>query len=273
MIMINKTKTRSAYFLNSNWAQLIIKCPTHKAGDFLSEFSIFLENLKEKKKIRSWFLLNKNNKILFKIEFSRKNKNNSLLFDKIIIKNPKVNFLLATFEPEIYQFGGKLGWALAKEYLNSVSLIISKLKIDYSQKKIVALTIMFDLFLRACGDSWEAWDALQRLMIVRGIKKLDFPILPSVLNSELFKYSSRLINNPQKEYFDKTKKNLLLADFALVNQDLSRKLKVNELFLNFSIRKILPYYIVFVFNMLLIEEIDQIEIIRSLALNLNPAKY
>lgn len=270
--MMNKTILQKNYFINSSWSQLVIKCRSNQIDAVVLLFSGFLEDLKKEKKIKNWFFLNKNKKILFKIELAKTNRNYLLLANNLVKNIPEASVSLAAFDPEIYQFGGDIGWRLAKKYFNKIALSISNLKLGYNNKKELAMIVVFDLFLRVCGDSWEAWDVFQRLMIIRNVKKIDLTSAPTILKTSLSKKSLDLMNDPKKLYFSNNNK-LFMANFVLANKSLSSELKINELNLLFPLRKVLPYYAIFIFNMFYLAEKDQKDIIKLLSIRLNPGKY
>lgn len=272
MLMINKTTLQKNYFINSDWLQLVVKCRSNQIDATVLLFSSFLEDLKKEKKIKNWFFLNKNKKILFKIESTKTNRNYLLLANSLVKNISETSVSLVAFDPETYQFGGNVGWRLAKKYFNKIALNISNLKLDYNNKKELAMIVVFDLFLRVCGDSWEAWDAFQRLMIIRNIKKIDLTSVPTILKTSLSKKSFYLIKNPKKLYFSNNNKQFI-ANFVLANASLSSGLKTNELNLLFPLRKVLPYYAIFIFNMFYLAEKDQKNIIKLLSIRLNPGKY
>jgi hypothetical protein len=270
--MINKTILQKNYFINSGWLQLVVKCRSNQIDATTLLFSGFLEDLKKEKKIKNWFFLNKNKKILFKIEFAKTNINYLLLANNLVKNIPEASVSLAVFDPEIYQFGGDIGWHLAKKYFNKIAVIISNLKLDYDNKKELAMIVVFDLFLRVCGDSWEAWDAFQRLMLIRNVKKIDLTSVTTILKTSLSKKSLDLMKDPKKLYFNDNNKPFM-ANFILANTSLASEFKINELNLLFPLRKILPYYAVFIFNMFHLAEKDQKDIIKLLSIRLNPVKY
>ena len=130
---------------------------------------------------------------------------------------------------------------------------------------------MFDLILRAVSDNWETWDILQRLKIIRGMSNTK-----SVKNRKKSKYYRDimlLIDSPTKYYFNKIQNKELIRNIIRLNSHVVKVLNTKKFFLLEHIRKILPYYVIYIFNMLLLSYEEQKEIISTLEFFLNRGKY
>jgi thiopeptide-type bacteriocin biosynthesis protein len=269
--MLSEKKLNNKYFLYSYWLQFIIKCNDFNRDKILIDLSEILEQMLKDKKIKIWFFLNKKQNILVKVECVRKYRHELLNLNKLKQKYKKIIIKIDTFEPEINQFGGDKGWMFAKKYFNKISLLAIE-NIKRKREKIEFVTIIiFDLLLRACGDAFEVWDVLQKLLIIRGID-------PKYQEEDIRKYKSYhninlLFNNPKNFYSQKIPNRKLIAEVIKMNTLLIHDLEKEKFSLMFSIRSILPYYIIFIFNIFSVFKSEQKEIIQLLSFFLNPGKY
>lgn len=269
--MLSEKGLNNKYFLNSKWLQFIIKCNTFNRDKILIDLSEILEQMTRDRKIKIWLFLNKKQNILIKVEFVKKYRNELLNLNKLKQRYEKIIIKIDTFEPEINQFGGTKGWTIAKKYLNKVSLLsIDSIK-DKREKVEFATIIIFDLLLRARGDAFEAWDVLQKLFIIRGVD-------PRYQEKDIKKYKfyhaiNLLFNDPKNFYSQKIPNRKLIAEVIKMNTLLIHDLEKEKFSLMFSIRSILPYYIIFIFNIFSVFESEQKEIIQLLSFFLNPGKY
>ncbi|MFA6105068.1 MAG: lantibiotic dehydratase C-terminal domain-containing protein [Patescibacteria group bacterium] len=256
----------------SSWIQLrITNC---KFGDdyILGDLSKYLEILRNKKQIKSWFFLNKNDSILLKIESADKYSNKFLDVIKYLKQNgPRINVTTEPFEPEIFQFGGKTGWAVASKYFNSISVLSIKSIKSKITNINAAIVLVFDLLMRNNSDSFEVWDIMQRLMIIRGVSQ-DYSSA-GIEKNTIYQNINTLFNKPDKFYLETFKNTKMIKEVVAASKYCLRELKKNERSLIFSHRKILPYYVIFIFNMLLISESEQKDIIKSMSVLCNPGKY
>jgi len=269
--MLSEKKLDNKYFLNSHWLQFIIKCNAFNRDKILIDLSEILEQMLRDKKIKIWFFLNKKQNILVKVEFIKKYRNELLNLNKLKQRYEKITIKIDTFEPEINQFGGDRGWAVTKKYLNKASLLTIK-SIKNKREKVEFVTIIiFDLLLRARGDAFEAWDVLQKLLIIRGVDQ-------RYQEKDIKKYKfyhavNLLFDDPKNFYSQKITNKNLLAEIIKTNSLLIHDLEKEKFSLMFSIRSILPYYIIFIFNIFLVSKSEQKQIIQLLSFFLNPGKY
>lgn len=270
--MLHKEILDKNYFLNSDWLQFIIMHGGVKYEKILYDLCEILEAMRQNKKIKTWFFLNKKQNILVKMEFIKKYRYELLNLNKLLKqKYKKIIVKVDAFEPEIFQFGGDKGWEIAKKYFNKISLLIIENKKIGKREAELAIITIFDLLLRAVGDSFEVWDILQRLMIIRGINQKYS--LKDIKGSKFYNDLSLLFKDPKFFYFQKLQDEKLIKEIVKINIFLIHELEKNKFSLTFSVRKILPYYIIFIYNMLLISELEQKEIIKLLSFFSNPGKY
>ncbi len=269
--MLTKRELNKKYFLNSSWMQFII-CGHVEYNKILCDLKRILEIMRQNKKIKTWFFLNKKQKILVKIEFIEKYKYELLDINTMLMRKYKrITVKIDTFEPEMYQFGGNKGWEVAKKYFNNVSLLIGENKKSEQEKNKFAIITIFDLLLRVTGDSFEAWDVLQKLMTIRGVNQnFNFK---NIKKNKLFRNINLLFDSPQKFYFQRLQDKEMIKRIITTNIFLVHQIEKKKFSLMFSIRKILPYYIIFIFNMFLVSGTEQKAIIKCLSLFLNPEKY
>jgi len=267
--MLKKEFFDKKYFINANWLQFVITPNGVGYEKILQDLCESLEAMRQNKSIKAWFFLNKKQNILVKVEFLKKNRYKLLNFEKLLKqKFGRILIKVDIFDPETFQFGGEKGWKIAKKYFNGISLLAS------GGKKIeakLAVMIIFDLLLRVAGDSFETWDILQRLMVVRGINQKYS--LKDIRGSKFFGDIDSLFSNPRVFYFQKMQNEGFVRGVIKMNVSLARELERNKFSLMFSARKILPYYIIFIFNIFLIAESEQKEVIRLLSFFSNPGKY
>jgi len=269
--MLSEKKLNNKYFLNSHWLQFIIKCNVFDRDKVLIDLGEILEQMLRDGKIKIWFFLNKKQNILVKVEFVKKYRNELLNFNRLKQRYEKITIKIDTFEPEINQFGGDRGWIIAKKYLNKVSLLTIESIKDKREKIEFATIIIFDLLLRGCGDAFEAWDVLQKLLIIRGVD-------PRYQEKDIKKYKfyhaiNLLFNDPKNFYSQKISNKRFVSELIKINSLLIHGLEKEKFSLMFSIRSILPYYIIFIFNIFFVSKSEQKEIIQSLSFFLNPGKY
>jgi hypothetical protein len=198
-----------------------------------------------------YFFLVKNNKILLKIKLGNIDKevNNYL--------NLLTSSSLNTYSPEIYQFWWKIWWEITEKYFCKISEhIISNVDILYENKEKYLTIIIIDLLSKFSSDSWEIWDIIQRFMEIRGFK------------NNFNGYFSINI----KDYIKNCDMNIL-SYFLSQNHILEELLSKNKFNLIFNIKNILPFYIVFIFNMFYLSKVEQNLIISKLCITLNKHKY
>ena len=269
--MKNKRILNKPYFRHSQWFQLAINYSISNYTNIFRKASFILEDLHRQKKVTSWFFLNKKNKILYKIKLSKISQNNILGIEEILRKHKGLKIKIGTFEPESFQFGGDVGWEIAEKYFHALSVMLFKNNVHKRKKMNVGIIVMFDLILRAVSDNWETWDILQRLKIIRGMSNTK-----SVKNRKKSKYYRDimlLIDSPTKYYFNKIQNKELIRNIIRLNSHVVKVLNTKKFFLLEHIRKILPYYVIYIFNMLLLSYEEQKEIISTLEFFLNRGKY
>lgn len=264
--MIDKEKFNKNFFLCNNWLQLVVKIPSSLYEKRLKEIAGFLHILQQKHKIKNWFFLNKKGKVLFKIEIVKKYKNETTDLLSSLLNNKEIK--IDIFEPEIFQFGGEVGWKITKKYFNKMSYLIVQNKKKSCKKDFLALIIIFDLFLGATNDSWEAWDILQRLTKIRKNNEAK-----KIKNNKFYKHTALILTEPKNFYFKETQNLKLIKEIININLTLIKDLEKNKFDLLFSKRKILPYHAIFIFNMLLVSPKQQEEIIDALNYFFNQNKY
>ena len=121
------------------------------------------------------------------------------------------------------------------------------------------------MIIRSSGDAWEAWDIVQRLKNIRNFKVNE--------NDQLERQVELLITNPKKNYKKIINDAYTVSKIIKTNTDLVNSIEQNKFDLLFQIRKIIPFYVIFILNIANISLSAQIRIIATLALLLNPEKY
>lgn len=96
------------------------------------------------------------------------------------------SFRFATYEPEVFLFGGPTGMAIAHDQFDRDSRLVMRYEallesgaIDLSRAQL-SLALMHDLFRRFAEDQAELWDIWQRIFSAHGR-----PLLPQVGEIEL----------------------------------------------------------------------------------------
>ncbi|MEX1362766.1 MAG: thiopeptide-type bacteriocin biosynthesis protein, partial [Nannocystaceae bacterium] len=164
-----------------------------------------------------------------------------------------------TYEPEVHQFGGPVGLALAHELFT----IESRAVLEYGQLLDSGRTavdpIVFSLFVvgallrRVVGDRWEMWDAWMHMDLAGRRVQLD-PARRAELVDELAEQREvleALAMEPESlcEELDEVERPLFrryldgLDGFA---ERLTAAASSGEL--HYGLREILPFYIVFHWN-------------------------
>jgi hypothetical protein len=246
------TSNNTLYFDKNDWFQIKLDFKQLNNAKNRREIINTLESLKKNKQLKNWFIINKK-KTRLKIQINKKSKD--LIIEKL--KNKIKDKSLDTFEPEKFQFGGKKGWEAHVKYFGALSLVA--IKYNLFKNYDFVLLIITHLIITATEDKWEAWDILQRFLSIRGIqtKKLKNTIIKNKFNT-----TGEELKKPNRTKF-----------VFKENAFLIKKLKKERFSLLFEKRKILPFTLVYIFNIFKISSKEQQKIIISLSNLLNPEKY
>jgi len=200
-----------------------------------------------------YFFLIKNNKILLKLKIWDIKKNKQILKYIYLLPHNSINIYM----PEIYQFWWKVWWDITETFFHKISWhIIRNIDILYENKEKYITIIILNLLNKFSNDSWEMWDIIQRFMEIRW-------------------FENNITDNYIIDINDYIKDCDLNVVSLFLNQNyiLSELLLKNKFNLLFNIKTILPFYIIFIFNMFYLSKEEQRLLTLKICVTLNKYKY
>jgi thiopeptide-type bacteriocin biosynthesis protein len=192
-------------------------------------------------------------------------------------------FEYGLYEAEVHQFGGEVGIRLAHDFFtyDSQALLgLQRLKIRegiQEDLQILSLLVINHLLGRACGDSWEVWDAWRNLGDAGRRFRED---LPEALKARL--EADFAGNRPLFELITARPGEALDALEPPVRSIVERFFSLNEVLIDsfrqavsdrkllFGPRTILPFFVIFHWNRWGFSDIEQRFLSDSMERLFNP---
>ncbi len=142
------------------------------------ELSATLERWREQRSFEQAFMLRKppGLRLRFKTRHAAANLESDLVAWLLQMEQRNLirSFRFATYEPEVFLFGGGAGMAIAHEHFDFDTRLVLEFerRVRETPREVISATVLNDLFSRLVEDRGELWDIWMRIWHAHGTPEL-----------------------------------------------------------------------------------------------------